>query len=278
MGGKHGESLVSGRGREDDEMAGVSSRVALVTGASAGIGAGFASALAERGDDLVLVARDQQRLEQAAEAYRALGRQVEVLSADLSTREGMSRVEKRLTDVQRPIDVLVNNAGFGLKERFVSGDLDAEQAMLDVLVTSVLRLTHAAVPGMVERGRGSIINVSSVAGWIPGGTYSAAKSWVTSFSEGLAGELSGTGVRVTAVCPGYTRTEFHDRANMNMSGVPSWMWQTVDEVVSKGLRDNDRGRVISVAGPLYSSLGVVTRTMPRSLMRRALSGGRPGRR
>jgi uncharacterized protein len=250
---------------------------ALITGASAGIGAGFVDALAARGHALVLVAREESRLAEQAQRLRERGIEAEVLAADLSEREGVDAVSRRICDGVAPIDILVNNAGFGLTQRFVSGDLGAEQRMLDVLVTAVLRLSHAALPGMVERGRGSIINVSSVAGWIPGGTYSAAKAWVTSFSEGLATEVHGTGVRVTAVCPGYTRTEFHSRASMDMSGVPEVMWQTVPDVVEKALRDNERGRVISVAGPLYSSLGVATRTLPRSVLRRALRGGRPGR-
>lgn len=249
---------------------------ALVTGATAGIGAGFVEALGARGDDLVLVARDEQRLEALAQRWRSAGREVEVLPADLSDRVGMARVEQRLADSGRPIDVLVNNAGFGLTQSFVGGDLAAEQAMLDVLVTAVLRLTHAAVPGMVERGQGRIINVSSVAGWIPGGTYSAAKAWVTSFTEGLALDLEGTGVRAVAVCPGYTRTEFHDRAGMRMGGVPDWMWQSVDDVVAQALRDVERGRVISVAGPLYRSLGVASRHLPRAVVRRA-TGRRPAR-
>jgi len=250
---------------------------ALVTGATAGIGAGFVEALGARGDDLILVARDEQRLEEVAQRWRAAGRNVEVLAADLSDRAGMARVEQRLADADRPVGVLVNNAGFGLTQSFIDGDLVAEQAMLDVLVTAVLRLSHAAVPGMVARRNGRIINVSSVAGWIPGGTYSAAKAWVTSFTEGLSLDLEGTGVNAVAVCPGYTRTEFHDRAGMRMGGVPDWMWQSVDDVVAQALRDADRGRVISVAGPLYRGLGVATRTLPRSVLRRALRGGRPGR-
>lgn len=249
---------------------------ALVTGATAGIGAGFVDALGARGDDLILVARDQQRLDDLADQWRAVGRDVEVIVADLSDRTGMARVEQRLAAEERPVDVLVNNAGFGLTQSFIGGDLEAEQAMLDVLVTAVLRLTHAAVPGMVARGRGRIINVSSVAGWIPGGTYSAAKAWVTSFTEGLSLDLHGTGVHAVAVCPGYTRTEFHDRAGMHMDGVPSWMWQSVDDVVTQSLRDIERGRVISVAGPLYRSLGVVSRHLPRPIVRR-VAGRRPAR-
>ena len=249
---------------------------ALVTGATAGIGEGFADALARRGHDLVIVARNQDRLEAAAQRWRTLGIAVEVLVADLGDRDQVDRVAQRLADPARPVDILVNNAGFGLRQSFIGGDLRAEQEMLDVLVTAVLRLTHAAVPGMVERGTGAIINVSSVAGWIPGGTYSAAKAWVTSFTEGLSLDLHGTGVRAVAVCPGYTHTEFHDRAGMHMQGVPRWMWQEVDEVVDAALRDVRRGRVVSVAGPLYRAIGVASRQLPRTLVRR-VAGRRPAR-
>ena len=166
---------------------------ALVTGATAGIGLEFARTLAARGHDIVLVARDRTRLEQLADELRALRVQVEVLPADLADRSQLATVEARLSDRSRPVEILVNNAGFGVPKRFADADVEDEQAMLDVLVTAVMRLTHAAVPGMVARGTGAILNVSSVAGWITGGTYSAAKAWVTVFSESLSIELAGTG-------------------------------------------------------------------------------------
>ncbi len=161
----------------------------LVTGATAGIGHAFATHLARRGDDLVLVARDRQRLESVAKAIRnEYAVTVEVLPADLTVRAELATVEARLADPARPIDLLVNNAGFGLKDRFLVNDVEAEQAMLDVLVTAVLRLSHAALGPMVERGRGGIINVSSVAAFLPRGTYGAAKAWVNRFSEWAANE------------------------------------------------------------------------------------------
>ncbi len=131
-----------------------------------------------------------------------------------------------------------------------------------------MRLSHAALPGMIERGRGQLINVSSVAGWITGSTYSAAKAWVTVFTEGLGGELAGTGVTATAVCPGFTHTEFHERADMDMSGLPEWLWLSADHVVKQALRDADRGRLISVAGRKYEALSLAAQYLPRPLVRR----------
>ncbi len=198
---------------------------ALITGATAGIGAEFARRLAAQGHDLVLVARDEDRLEAtAADLKHRFGGAVAVLPADLADRDQCARVEARLADRDRPVDLLVNNAGFGTGHRFSRGQLADEERQLDVLVRAVLRLSHAAVGGMVERRHGGIVNVSSVAAWTPTGTYSAAKAWVTTFSEGLDAELAGIGVRVVAVAPGFTRTEFHDRAGMDMSSIPDWLW------------------------------------------------------
>lgn len=248
---------------------------ALVTGPTAGIGRTFARALAARGHDLVLVARDTARLEELASVLRSEQRvRVEMLAADLADADSRSRVEARLADRDRPVEILVNNAGFGVHQRFIGGDLDDEQRMLDVLVTSVLRLTHAAVPGMVDRGSGGVVNVSSVAGWLTGGTYSAAKAWVTVFTEGLSRELAGTGVHVTAVCPGYVHTEFHDRAGMDMSSVPEWMWLDTEQVVAQGLRDLARGRPVSVAGAQYKALSTLARYAPRPAVR-AATGTKP---
>ena len=248
---------------------------ALVTGATAGIGHSFARALAARGHDLVLVARDRERLEGVAADLRALRVEVEVLPADLADPEQRARVEARLADASRPIEILVNNAGFGVASSFLDDDVDDEQRMIDVMVTAVMRLTHAVLPVMVARGTGAVLNVSSVAGWITGGTYSAAKAWATVFSESLALELAGTGVHVTAVCPGFTHTEFHGRAGMDVREVPEWMWLAADDVVARALADVRRGRPVSVAGPAYKALALATQYLPRPLVRRlSASSGR----
>ncbi len=244
---------------------------ALVTGATAGIGREFALQLAARGDDLVLVARDVDRLEALAAELRATrGVEVEVLPADLSDRAATARVAERLAEADRPIDLLVNNAGFGMKKSFLAAELAEEEAMFDVLCRAVLVLSHAAGRAMKARGQGQIINVSSVAGWIASGTYSAAKSWVTVFSEGLAGELAGSGGTVTALCPGFTRTEFHARAKIRDDAFPGFMWLDASRLVRECLEDADKGRVISVPSVLYKGLHLATKIAPRRLLR---SGG-----
>jgi short-subunit dehydrogenase len=243
---------------------------ALITGATAGIGLAFCEVLAQEGTPLVVVARDTARLEDIARRLSsAHGISVQVLPADLATEPGCQRVMDRLTDADAPIDLLVNNAGFGLNQDFVGGDLAEEERLLDVLVRATLRLTHAALPGMVDRGSGAILNVSSVAGWTPIGTYSAAKSWVTVFTEGLAAELAGTGVSATAVCPGFTRTEFHERAAMEMPGVPEWAWLDARRVAQEGLGAARAGRPVSVPSKRYTSLALALQYTPRPVLRRA---------
>jgi hypothetical protein len=241
---------------------------ACITGATAGIGRAFAEELAAQGSDLVVVARDTTRLEALAERLGSQhGVTVEVLAADLATDAGCTRVMDRLADAARPIDVLVNNAGFGVNQDFVAGSLADEERLLDVLVRATLRLTHAALPGMVQRGRGNVINVSSVAGWVPMGTYAAAKSWVTVFTEGLGADLSGTGVTATAVCPGFTHTEFHERADMDVALIPEWAWLDARRVARDGLRDARSGHAVSVPSKRYGSLALVTQYAPRPLLR-----------
>jgi uncharacterized protein len=244
---------------------------ALVTGASAGIGAEFARQLAAQKHNLVLVARSTHRLESLAqELGHNHGVEVDIITADLSDRAGIALIEERLRTT--PIDVLINNAGFGTTQRFSGGDLQPEQEMLDVLVTSVLRLTHAALPGMEDRGRGGVIIVSSVAGWMPGGTYSAAKAWATTFAESVAGEVKRSGVTVMALCPGYTVTEFHSRANIDESAVPKFMWLDVESLVKAALRDFRKGRAVSTPSLRYKFLGLIMRSVPRWVMRRANVG------
>jgi len=246
----------------------VSMPYAVVTGPTSGIGRSFAESLAAQGHDLLLVSRDARRLEGVAGEIRARhGIDVRFVVADLTVREEIARIAGILRSEK--VDVLVNNAGFGIKGGVLDTSIDDEQRMLDVLTTAVLQLTHAVLPGMVERGRGYVFTVSSVAGWITGGTYSAAKAWATVFTEGLAVELSGTDVRVVAVCPGFTRTEFHQRAEMDMESVSDWMWLDTQQVVDQAFRDARSGRVISVAGPQYKALSALLRVLPRPLVRRA---------
>ncbi len=243
---------------------------ALVTGASAGIGREFAIQLAARGHDLVLVARDTARLEGlATQLHRDHGVEVEVLTADLSNRAALERVADRLSDAERPVDLLVNNAGYGLRGRFLRHDIADEEQMFDVLTRAVLVLSHAGARAMVERGHGAVVNVSSVAGWLARGTYSAAKSWVTVFTEGLALELHGTGVTATALCPGFTVTEFQQRAGIDSPG-PGFLWLDASRLVRDCLDDVARGRVVSVPGPQYKAIRVLLHVIPRPLLRRGL--------
>lgn len=240
---------------------------ALVTGPTSGIGNAFARRFAASGHDLVLVSRDAERLAAtAAQLETQYGITADVLPADLSTHDGMAAVEHRLRDTDRPVDVLVNNAGFTLRKPFLANDIADEERLLNVMVLAVLRLTHAALPGMVERKHGAVINVSSVAGFIPRGTYSAHKAWVTLFSEGLAPRVAGSGVRVMAVVSGFVRTELHQRAQVDMAGMPSFMWLDADRLVATALSDLDRGRTISVPGGLYRAASWLLPRLPRRLL------------
>jgi short-subunit dehydrogenase len=243
--------------------------IALVTGATAGIGAAFAELLASENHDLVIVARDLPRLNQRADEWRSkFGVEVEVIQADLSRDEDIRRIELRLQNISRPIEVLINNAGFGINKSFTSSDIAEEIALLDVLVTAPMRLMHAVLPGMKDRDSGTIINVSSVAGWIAGGTYSAAKSYLTVLSESLHTELKATNVRVHALCPGFTRTEFHQRGNMKMGGLPKWFWLTAEQVVKDSWIAAKSGKALSVPGRQYKVLSLITRFGPRPLVRK----------
>jgi short-subunit dehydrogenase len=246
---------------------------ALVTGATVGIGHTFAVQLARRGHDLVLVARDGARLEEVASELRSEhGVDVEVLVADLTDPAQLAAVEKRLGDDASPVDLLVNNAGFGLKRRFLDNTVDEEVAMLDVLVTAVLRLSHAALAAMTARGRGGVVNVSSVAAFLPRGTYAAAKAYVNSFSEWAANEYRSQGVTVMTLCPGFTKTEFHQR--MEVKRGEGFMWLDADFLVEKALADYDKGRIYSIPGAQYKTIIALTRVIPNRALQLAQSMGR----
>lgn len=246
-------------------------RRSLVTGASSGIGAAFARRLAAEGSELLLVARNADRLADSAAELRArYGVAVGTLPADLGSDAGCAAVEERLRDPAAPVDLLVNSAGMGVSGRFWEVPQQRQELMLRLNCMAVLRLTHAALPGMIAGGYGDVINVSSVAGFAPTGrgAYGASKAWVISFSEAVGTELAGTGVRVSALCPGYTHTEFHDRAGIDMSRVPEAFFLKADDVVAAGLRDHRRGRTVSVPGAQYKTIVALTRIAPRAAVRR----------
>jgi uncharacterized protein len=246
--------------------------VALVTGASSGIGAAFARALAARGDDLVVVARDETRLEELAETLeKEHGTAVEVLAADLTAKKGMAVVEARLESAEPPIDLLVNNAGMGTYGKFAELPREAEAREVRLNVLSVVQLSHAALPGMIERGRGGIINVSSLACYQPtplNATYGGTKAFVTSFSQALHEELRGTGVKVMVLCPGFTRTEFQERAGLDSGSVPSFLWQQPEPVVEAALRAYEHGRAVCIPGALNQAGAVFSSAMPAGVTRR----------
>lgn len=250
---------------------------ALVTGPTAGIGRAFADKLAREGYDLVLVARDEERLKEVAtEISRLHGVACEVLAADLTDPAELAVVEQRFAD--GPIEVLVNNAGFGQKKPFWANTVEQEEKQLDLLVRVVLRLTHAAVLPMIERGSGAVVNVSSVAGFVPRGTYSAHKSWVTNFSAGLAIELHAKGVAVMALAPGFVHTEFHERMGMDKTVIPSFLWLDATDLVDEAWKDLMQGKAISIPSWRYKLISAGARYVPRTLIARFSTLGLDGRR
>lgn len=240
---------------------------ALVTGATAGIGESFTRLLAENNYNVVLVARDLPRLQERAQGLEAKYQvQTHCIQADLSTDAGCSEVERYIANNR--IDVLINNAGFGINKAFTVSELEEEQKLLDVLVRTPMRLMHVALPLMKQRDRGVVINVSSVAGFIAGGTYSASKSYLTVLTESMHTELATTNVKISALCPGFTRTEFHQRGRMSMKGLPSFMWLDSDELAAQAWRDALKGEAISIPGWQYRLLVFVIQRLPRSIVRK----------
>ncbi|MCT1986238.1 SDR family oxidoreductase [Dermacoccus abyssi] len=246
-------------------------KTALVTGASAGIGREFCEQFAARGDNVVVVARNAERLEELKAHLEGRYKvDVEVLAADLTDAGDLQRVAERVAQRENPVEILVNNAGFGVKTSFLDTPVEKEVEALDVMVKAVVVLTHAAAGAMVARGRGAIINVSSVASFLASGTYSAAKSYVTVFSESIAAQLHGSGVSVTALCPGFTHTEFHERGGISVdksSPLAKRLWLDADRLVRDCLADVEAGRVISVPGRQYKAITGVLRVVPRPLVR-----------
>ena len=240
---------------------------ALVTGATAGIGESFTRLLAAKGFNLVLVARDEARLhERAAGLKENFGAESVVIVADLATEAGCTTVEDYIR--ANEIEVLINNAGFGINKAFTMSDLGKEEEVLKVLVRTPMRLMHVALPAMKERNSGVIINVSSVASFIAGGAYSAAKAYLTVLSESLSTELSATNIKVSALCPGFTRTEFHQRGRMKMAGLPNFMWLNSDVLVAKAWKDAVSGRPVSIPGWQYKVLIGLISVLPRTAVRR----------
>ena len=243
------------------------SKWALVTGATAGIGESFTRMLASKGFNIALVARDEARLhERAAGLREKYGVQTFVLPADLATDQGCKSVEEYLKEFE--IEVLINNAGFGINKLFTMSAIDAEQDLLDVLVRTPMRLMHVVLPQMKARNSGTIINVSSVASFIAGGTYSASKSYLTVLSESLHTELRGTNVKISALCPGFTRTEFHERGRMKMKGLPEFMWLDSDQLVARSWSDAQNGKAVSIPGWQNKLLVGFIATLPRGIVRR----------
>ncbi|MFT4258477.1 SDR family NAD(P)-dependent oxidoreductase [Microbacterium sp.] len=240
---------------------------ALITGASAGLGAEFARQLARRRADLILVARTADALEALAADLRGeYGVAVEVLPADLAIEADVEHVADRLRDASDRVDLLVNNAGFGLPLRFADNDVADEVRHLRVHVEASMRLMHAALQTMRGRG-GRIINVASVAGFISRSTYSACKSWLIGFSRWANEEYARDGVTVTAVCPGFVHTTFHERMGLapGEEGVPALMWLDAPAVVREGLRDAARGRAVSIPSLRYKVIVGAARVLPRGL-------------
>ena len=249
----------------------------LITGASSGLGTEYARQLARRGDHLVLVARNAERLEELSGELTLKGAaEVEVLSADLSSPAGIAAVVERLTDTARPVDMLINSAGFGLPLAFERNDIEDEARHLRLHVEVPMRLMHAVLPGMLERRSGTILNIASASAVMPRSTYGAVKSWQVMFSRWASSRYRSRGVTVTAVCPGYTHTDFHARLGLakGEEGISDWLWLEAPRVVGESLRDVEKGKAVSVPSKRYKAIYTVARLAPTGLMAKLAARGR----
>ncbi len=246
--------------------------VAVVTGASAGIGDAFARLLAARAYDVVVVARDVARLEALAkELHDRENVDVEVMGADLTDPAPLKRVEQRLSDPMRPIEILINNAGFGVYGAFHESDVEAEMRVVQLNVLALTRLTRVALGPMVQRGEGAILNVSSIGGFQPTpmmATYGATKAYVTSFTQSVHEEVANSGVKVSCLCPGFTRTEFQQRSNIEADNMPGFVWQTAEEVAAAGLAGLLKNRALIVPGALNKMTASAVGVMPNVVARK----------
>lgn len=248
---------------------------ALVTGATAGIGAEFVRQLAADEYDLVLVARNVDRLAATAARLREqFGTRVEVVPADLETDDGVASVCARLADRGRPVTMLVNNAGYGLGKPFEEHSVARERAQLRILVQTPMELMHAALEPMLARGQGRIINVASMAGFVPRGTYGASKAWLISFSRWANARYGPRGVGVTALCPGFVHTEFHQRMGVSTARIPGWMWLNAERVVREGLTASVAGKAVCVPSRRYAIGAGLTRVAPVSWTAAVANRGR----
>ncbi len=243
-------------------------KYALITGTTSGIGKAFADLLADQGYDLVLVSRDETRMKlQAQDISLRTGISVEVIKADLTYQNERDLVLHRLSDVKRPIRMLINNAGFGINQDFSHSSSKIQKDLIECMVMSTMQFSHAAIAQMKLMKIGYIINVSSVAGFMAGSTYCSAKAWITNFTESLSKELTPFGINVHAICPGFTKTEFHSRCNQDVSGVPSIFWLNPEQIAFKGYKSVLSGKVLSVPGIQYKLLVALHRYAPRFIVR-----------
>ncbi|MCL2784792.1 MAG: SDR family NAD(P)-dependent oxidoreductase [Propionibacteriaceae bacterium] len=241
---------------------------ALITGGTVGIGHAFAKALAQKGYDLVLASRDEAGLLKIAEEFTAkYGISVEVIPTDLAKREDVLALAARIEDADRPIDMLINNAGFAVHDSLMIEDISIHERAIDVMCLAVLILGGAAGRAMKARGYGSILNVTSSSASITTGNYSAIKAWATVYTEGLSNELRGTGVKVTAVLPGWVKTEFHTRGGVKAHNLPDLVWIDIDALVRRALKDLEAGKVLSIPTAKWGFAVGVGHFLPRRTIR-----------